>query len=111
MQLNQKKVSHNMNYQKLTEMLFHGFEKFQVRQTILFKQYALLLNYSKIKIEKKLIIIISSIRYLARQGIALRDHNEENWSFSQLLNLRAEDDDNLKVLLLQKSKKYMSPSI
>ena len=54
---------------------------------------------------------MSIIRYLARQGIALRGHNEENSNFIQLLNLRAEDNDNLKEWLLRKSKKYMSPII
>ena len=54
---------------------------------------------------------MSIIRYLARQGIALRGHNEENSNFIQLLNLRAEDDDNLKEWLLRKSKKYTSPIV
>ena len=58
---------------------------------------------------KTLIKIMSSIRYLARQGIALRGHNEENPNFIQLLYLRAKDDDNLKEWLLRKSKKYTSP--
>ena len=60
---------------------------------------------------KNLIKIISRIRYLARQGIALRGHNEENSNFIQLLSLRTEDDDKLKQRLLQKSKKYTSPII
>ena len=60
---------------------------------------------------KTLIKIMSIIRYLARQGIALRGHNEENSNFIQLLNLRAEDDVNLKEWLLRKSKKYTSPII
>ena len=51
---------------------------------------------------------MSSIKYLARQGIALRGHDEENSNFIQLLNLHAEDDDNLKEWLLRKSKKYTS---
>ena len=54
---------------------------------------------------------MSSIRYLARQGIALRGHNEENSNFIQLLNFHAEDDDNLKEWLLRNSKKYTSPII
>ena len=60
---------------------------------------------------KSLIKIMSSLRYLARQGIALRGHNEENSNFVQLLNLLAEDDSNLKESLLRKSKKYTSPTI
>lgn len=54
---------------------------------------------------------MSSLRYLVRQGIALRGHNEEKLNFIQLLNLRAEDDENLKKWLLKKSKKYTSPII
>ena len=34
---------------------------------------------------KTLIKIISSIRYLTRQGIALRGHNKENWNFIHYL--------------------------
>ena len=45
---------------------------------------------------KSLIKIISSIRYLARQGIALRGHNEEDSNIIQL-----QDDDNLKEYLLR----------
>ena len=45
---------------------------------------------------KSLIKIMSSIRYLSRQGTALKGHNEENSTFVQLLNLLAEDEDNLK---------------
>ena len=39
---------------------------------------------------------MSSIRYLSRQGIARGGHTEENSTFIQLLNLRAEDKDYLK---------------
>ena len=54
---------------------------------------------------------MSSIRYLSRQGTALKGHNEENSTFVQLLNLLAEDEDNLKEWLLRKCKKYTSPII
>ena len=49
--------------------------------------------------------MMTSVRYLARQGIALKG-NEENLNFTQFLNLCAEDDDNLKECLLRKSKEY-----
>ena len=38
--------------------------------------------------------IPSSIRYLARQRLPLRSHNESESNFHQLLLLRAEDDPN-----------------
>ncbi len=36
--------------------------------------------------------IISSVRFLARQGLALRGHDEEQSNLVQLLRLRAEDN-------------------
>ena len=35
--------------------------------------------------------ILGSIRYLARQGVAMRDHIEEQGNLMQLLTLRAQD--------------------
>ena len=36
--------------------------------------------------------ILGSIRYLARQRLSLRSHNDSESNFRQLLLLRAEDD-------------------
>ena len=52
MQINQKKGSLNMNPQKTHGDAVSLFSKFQVKLTILFKQYSVLLSYKKIKIEK-----------------------------------------------------------
>jgi hypothetical protein len=56
--------------------------------------------------------IISSIRYLARQGLALRGHgNDDDGNFTQLLQLRAIDDPSIFDWLKKKSSKYISPEI
>ncbi len=39
-----------------------------------------------------LLKIVSSIRYLTRQGLPLRDGSEEDGNFLQLLQLNGEDD-------------------
>ena len=53
--------------------------------------------------------IISSIRFLSRQGMALRgDRNDEDSNFLQLLQLKAEDDPGLLEWLKQKTNKYTS---
>ena len=44
-------------------------------------------------------IIISTIKYLVRQGIALRGKDEKSGNFIELLRLRAESNDNLKLWL------------
>ena len=58
------------------------------------------------------VIIVTSIKYLARQGISLRgDGDEENSNFMQLLRLRADDDPNLLTWLQRKHNKYTSHEI
>ena len=46
-----------------------------------------------------LLTIFSSIRYLARQGLALREHSEEQGNLMQPLTLRSEDNSNLTAWL------------
>ena len=56
--------------------------------------------------------IVTSIKYLARQGISLRgDGDEENSNFMQLLRLRADDDPDLLTWLQRKQNKYTSHEI
>ena len=58
---------------------------------------------------KMFLKIISSIRFLSRQGMALRgDRNDENSNFLQLLQLKAEDDPGLLEWLKRKTNKYTS---
>jgi len=56
--------------------------------------------------------IISSIRYLARQGLALHgDRDEEDGNFNQLVKVKAEADPGILDWLKKKSNKYTSPEI
>jgi len=53
---------------------------------------------------------MSSIRFLARQGLALRgDHSDESANLVQLLHLRAEDQPQLLKWLKKSAQKYTSP--
>lgn len=57
-------------------------------------------------------IIIESIRFLARQGLALRGQKDDtNSNFSQLLLLRGIDCPALLTWLNKKSNKYTSGEI
>ena len=42
------------------------------------------------------LIQLSSLRYLLRQGFAIRGHEEEEGILSQLMKVRAEDNDGMK---------------
>ena len=53
------------------------------------------------KARNYLLKIITSIEYLACQGLLLCDHLEHNGNFHQLMQLRANDFDDLKDWLLQ----------
>lgn len=52
---------------------------------------------------------LSSLRYLLRQGLALRGHDENEGNLVQLLKLHSEDCDGLKAWL--EGKKYLSHEI
>ena len=55
--------------------------------------------------------IVTSIVFLARQGIAIRGKTEENSNFRQLLSLRAEDADDLRSWLARSQYKWVSHDI
>jgi len=56
-----------------------------------------------------LVKVISTVKYLARQGLPLRGHTDDNGNFRQLLHLRADDAHELK-LWLNKTTNYTSPA-
>lgn len=58
-----------------------------------------------------LVKIMKSIRFLARQGLALRGHANDEGNLRQLLQLRTEDDDVLKVWLRKPNNNYTSAEI
>lgn len=55
--------------------------------------------------------VVGSIKYLARQGTALRGHVEERGNLSQLLKDKAEDDPALHKWLETHKQDYTSPKI
>ncbi len=58
---------------------------------------------------KMLDIILTSLRYLARQGLALRGDTSEGSNLTQLLHLRADDNPQLGKWLEKATNKYTSP--
>lgn len=74
--------------------------------TQLSKQYSINL----VKNRRVLLKILSSIRYLARQALALRGHdNDEDGNLLQLLKHHGETDSGVLEWLDKKSSKYISP--
>ena len=58
------------------------------------------------------LIILSNIRFLARQGLALRgDGDESDSNFMTLLKLRSEDNSKLVEWVQQKTGKYTSAAM
>ena len=57
-----------------------------------------------------MLYIVSTIKYLARQGLPLRGHNDIEENFRQLLQLRAEDLPDLHTFL-KLSTTFNSPEI
>jgi len=55
--------------------------------------------------------ILSSIRYLLRQGQAIRGHDDEEGNFMQLLKLRSDDVKELHDFLQVENRRYTSIEI
>ena len=59
-----------------------------------------------------LLKVLSSLRFLARQGLPLRgDGDERDSNFYQLLLLRGEDDSTIQPMLERPQLKYTSPEM
>ncbi|XP_046983068.1 zinc finger MYM-type protein 1-like [Schistocerca americana] len=58
-----------------------------------------------------LLKIISSLRYLAAQGLAIRGHTEETSNFDNLLRLRCEDNQLLLIWLQRETYKWTSHDV
>ena len=56
-------------------------------------------------------VIVRSIKYLARQGLALRGHSSDEGNFIQLLKLQSETDPALQTWLAKEREKYTSGEI
>ena len=55
--------------------------------------------------------LLSNMRFLARQALPMRGHEEDNSNFIQLYKLRGEDDENVLAWLKKKHYKYTSAQI
>ena len=73
------------------------------------KQLHLGVEHDQVERRKMFLIQLSSLRYLLRQGLAIRGHEEEEGNLSQLMKVRAEDNDGMKKWL--KSSAYQSPEV
>ena len=60
---------------------------------------------------KVLLKILQNVQFLARQGIALRGHDDKESNFLQLFKLRGLDNTDMNNWLQKKGDKYLSPDI
>ena len=59
-----------------------------------------------------LFIITRSIKYLARQGLALRGHSSDGGNFIQLLKMQSETDPAIQTsMVIERAEKYTSGEI
>ena len=66
----------------------------------------------KVNNQEALHQIVSSIKFLSRQGLAMRgDGDESDSNLKQLLRMKAEEDANLAEWLKRKETVYTSPDI
>ena len=56
-----------------------------------------------------LLKVLSTLRYLVRQGLAIQGHHDDNGNLTQLLNCRSEDVTSLRSWMLDR--KYLSHDI
>ncbi len=68
-------------------------------------------NKTMIESTKALLNILSSIRFLAQQGLALRGHNDDDSNLYQLLKLRSEDVPELKTWLGRTNYRWLSHDV
>ena len=72
------------------------------------QQYAM----EMVKSKRMLLRVLSSIRFLAREALPLRGHNDDSdGNFIQLLKLQDKEDSDLLEWLQKKVSKYTSPDI
>lgn len=106
------------NWKKAIEK-FHGHEKsgthsHAVSQMQQIKSGSLVAHLTRQKEREQhdariaLVTIFSSIRFLARQGLALRGHDSDSGNFNMLVKLRCEDVPELQ-LWTQRTTSFMSP--
>ena len=70
-------------------------------------------QHSRDRLERRqcLLKLLSNARFLARQGLPFRGHDENSSNFHQLLLLRGEDDERVATWVQKKTDKYTSPDI
>ena len=72
------------------------------------KQYKMQVSQN----QRMLLKILSSIRFLARQALAIRGHhNDYDGNLIQLLKFQGEGDDEIFKWLEKKTNKYTSPEV
>lgn len=89
----------------------HNFASLQLAQhkaPAVNTQLSLHCAQQQLQARNALLHIISSVRYLARQGVALRGHDSSNGNLVQLLRLRSEDCADIKTWMDSRYKDYTS---
>ena len=60
---------------------------------------------------RMLLVIIQTLQFIGRQGIACRGHQDEESNFIQILKLRGHDQPEVRKWLNKRNEKYTSPEI
>ena len=68
-------------------------------------------DHGKSTNRKVFLKILQNIQFLARQGIALRGHDDKESNFLQLFKLRGCDNDDMSNWQEKKRDRYLSPDI
>ncbi|XP_068225569.1 zinc finger MYM-type protein 1-like [Palaemon carinicauda] len=89
----EKSAAHKLSVENL---------KFHKHQEGISSQLSSQLLHDQHQSRAALIKIITTLKYLAEQGLAIRGHETSEDNFEKLLQLRAEDDKKLKVWLSNK---------
>ena len=89
----EKSAAHKLSVENL---------KFHKHQEGISSQLSSQLLHDQHQSRATLIKIITTLKYLAEQGLAIRGHEASEGNFAKLLQLRAEDDKKLKVWLSNK---------
>ncbi|XP_068213662.1 zinc finger MYM-type protein 1-like [Palaemon carinicauda] len=89
----EKSAAHKLSVENL---------KFHKHQKGISSQLSSQLLHDQHQSRAALIKIITTLKYLAEQGLAIRGHETSEGNFAKLLQLRAEDDKKLKVWLSNK---------
>ena len=104
--LEQFKSHQNKDYHQHSLVMFSKRDKKNIKALI-----SQGFDEQQIKARESLIKIVSSLKYLSGQGLAIQGHGKDDGNFKELLYLRGEDSACLKEWLCQQKQTFTSSTI